>query len=153
MLTGSDLTAENLNIQLAGTNTANFSVTPTGNITPISGSLPSTTITVAFNPTAAESYTATITHTGAGLTSPVVITINGTGVVPTITLTATQPTNADLASNTYDFGNLGIDQPPSMLTYTITGQNLSTDDLTIILGTSAPAGTFIITGNMLPSHH
>ena len=147
MLTGSDLTAENLNIQLAGTNTANFSLSQTGNITPTSGTLPSTTITVTFNPTAQQSYEATITHSGAGLNNPVVITINGAGVIPTITLAATQPPNTDLSSNTYDFGNLAIDQSPTELIYNITGANLNTDDLTTVLGTDAPTGTFTITGN------
>ena len=147
ILTGSDLTAENLNIQLAGTNTANFSLSQTGNITPTSGTLPSTTITVTFNPTAQQSYEATITHSGAGLTTNLIITLTGAGVIPTITLTATQPPNTDLSNNTYDFGNLAIDQSPTELIYNITGENLSTNNLTTVLGTDAPAGTFTITGN------
>ena len=87
-LTGKDLT-ENITLTLTGEGSAAFTITSPANITltPTDGAL-SQIVIITFNPTAEQEYEATITHAGAGLTSPVVLTLTGTGVIPTITLQA-----------------------------------------------------------------
>ena len=90
-------------------------------------------------------YTATIKHNGAGLNAALVITITGTAVTPTITITGMGSPAPDLSTNRYAFADLAIDAEATTLTYTIAGTNLLSEDLSIILGTSAPSGVFTIT--------
>ena len=84
-ITGTDLDdAIPLTLALNNTTGSAFSITPTADFSPVGGMLPDgTTITVTFNPTAEQEYTATITHAGAGLANNVVLTITGEGVAPT----------------------------------------------------------------------
>ena len=140
MLTGSNLTTADLNIQLSGTNVANFSLSQTGNITPTNGTLPSTTITVTFNPTAEQSYEATITHSGAGLASNVILTLTGTGIeppTPTLTLNPTELT----------FGNLATNATPATQNYTITGTNLKQNVTLTLTGDGSTAFTITSPAN------
>ena len=85
-ITGTNLT-EDVTLEIAGPGSTAFSITnPTNTtLTPADGAL-SQAVTITFNPTAEQEYTATITHTGGGLTSNVVLTITGTGTAPSIIL-------------------------------------------------------------------
>ena len=84
-ITGINLT-EDVSLALAGEGMDAFSIThPTNTtLTPTDGAL-SQAVTITFNPTAEQEYTATITHTGGGLTNSLVLTIAGRGTAPTTT--------------------------------------------------------------------
>ena len=81
-------------------------------------------ITVTFNPTAAQAYNAMITHSSGGLTTPLVVSLAGTGTLPTPTLEADP--------NSLDFEDVNTASSGTM-TYSLTGANL-TEDVTLELG-------------------
>ena len=80
-LTGANLT-EDVTLTIGGTNADLFSVDMT-TILPSSGVISTTTVTVTFTPTTVGGpFTAMITHSGGGLTTPLVVSLTGTGVPP-----------------------------------------------------------------------
>ena len=131
-LTGANLTGD-VTLELGGAGSGAFTISPTDPITQSSGVV-SQEITVTFNPTAAQTYTAMITHSGGGL-APVVVNLAGTG-----TLAPTPTLQAD--PNSLDFGDLNTSSPASIITYDLTGANL-TGDVTLELG-GAGSGAFTI---------
>ena len=78
-LTGANLTRE-VTLVIGSTNADLFTISPTDPITPESDAV-SQMITVTFDPTAAQEYTAMITHSGGGLTSPLVVSLTGAGTL------------------------------------------------------------------------
>jgi len=74
-VSGANLTAEDIQIGLSGTNATQFSVAPTS-LTQTGGTVSETSVTVTYQPTAEGSHTATLTLSSAGVTD-VVYTLNG----------------------------------------------------------------------------
>ena len=84
-LTGANLT-EDVTLTITGANADLFTISPTDPIEPINGEV-NQTITVTFDPTTVGGpFTAMITHSGGGLTSPLVVSLRGTGVSPPVLL-------------------------------------------------------------------
>ena len=113
-----------LTLALGGPDITAFSISPTESITPLAGgALPTgTTITVTFNPTAEKAHTATITHSGAGLTNNVTLMLTGEGVATGKTPTLTLQTGTPAQPITeLDFENLRIDATPTTQEYTLAG--------------------------------
>ena len=79
-ITGENLNAKQLTINIQGDDNA-FS-TNTTSITPVSGNIPATQVIITFTPTATANYTATITHSGAGLKANIILKITGEGIAP-----------------------------------------------------------------------
>ena len=80
-LTGANLT-EDVTLTIGGTNADLFSVDMT-TISSSSATVLATTVTVTFTPTTiGDPFTAMITHSGGGLTSPLVVSLEGAGVPP-----------------------------------------------------------------------
>ena len=129
-LTGANLTGE-VTLELGGAvPTGTFTISPTGSIAQSSGTV-SQMIRVTFNPTAAQTYTAMITHSGDGLTTPLVVSLEGTGTLaPTPTLQATP--------NSLDFVQVNTaSKTPNTMTYNLTGANLTGQVDLVIEGTNA----------------
>ena len=100
-----------------------FSISPTADVNPVNGALPDgTSITVTFNPSAEVNYAATIRHSGAGLTSPVEITLTGAGILPAITIQAGTPTKTTITE--LAFGSLSTAADAITQEYTVTGKGL-----------------------------
>ena len=139
-LTGTNLTG-NVALVIEGTNSSLFSVDmPT--ISPAGEEISGTTVTVTFDPAVAgNSFEAMITHSGGGLTTPVVVNLTGSAVSPTLTST----------ESNLDFGDVNTSSTPGRITYDLTGENL-TEDVTLVIG-GATAGIFTIspTGSIAQS--
>ena len=134
---------------LGGTDAHTFSVSPANDIIPnADGSLPNNRITVAFNPTEARSYMATITHSGGGISDSVVLTLTGEGIeppVPTLILTPTlPPTVTEPNDNAFNFGKVRTTDMPPTFTYVLEGNALTSSvPLVMALG-GADASIFSI---------
>ena len=128
-LTGANL-AGNVTLELGGTNAALFTISPTDPITPKNGAV-SQQITVTFDPAVAQTYNAMITHSGGGLTTPLVVSLRGAG-----TLAATPTLQATPSS--LDFREVNTASTTSnMMTYNLTGANLTGVVALTIEGTNA----------------
>jgi hypothetical protein len=130
-ITGVSLSGS-ITVTKSGAGAAAFTVTP--------ASLPSTggAINVTFSPTAAQSYSATITLSSPGATDKTV-TLNGTGITPTITVNPTS----------LNFGNVVVGATSAGQMVTVTGVNLSGN--ISITKTGAGAGAFNISQTSLPA--
>ena len=116
-LTGANLT-EDVTLKLGGIDASLFTISPTGPIAQSSGTV-SQQITVTFNPTAAQRYSAMITHSSGGLTTPLVVSLEGTG-----TLAATPTLEA--TPNSLDFRDVNTaSTTTNEMTYSLTGANLT----------------------------
>ena len=132
-------------LSLTNTRGNAFTISPTS-VTSIDGTI-SQTVTVTFTPSTEENYEATITHSGAGLSNPVALTLTGAGViVPTIVVVPTLPDGImEISDNVIDFGPVRANDPsPPSFNYTLTGTNLTTDPLIITI-TGHPAFSINIT--------
>ena len=114
-------------LTLGGADASIFSISPANDIMPnADGTLPSNRITVAFNPTEARSYMATIIHSGGGISDSVVLTLMGEGIVPTLTLTPTlPPTVTESEDNAFNFGKVRTTDMPLTFTYVLEGNALN----------------------------
>ena len=137
-LMGTGLYAASLTLTIDPPTSTAFSVHPIRSIIPTpSGNLPTNLIQVTFNPQSiGDSFQATITHAGAGLNSPVVVTVKGSGTPPPpkLTVEAAAPLGATIIDNTYDFGRVSKYTPPPTFTYVLTGTNMSDDPIVLTLG-------------------
>ena len=116
-------------MELGGADASRFTIRPTGPIAQSSGTV-SQMITVTFNPTAAQTYNAMITHSGGGLTTPLVVSLTGKG-----TLAATPTLQA--TPNSLDFMQVNTASTPGTMTYSLTGANLTGVVALDIEGTNA----------------
>ena len=104
-----------------------------GTLTLSSDGKVSAVITVTFDPTAVQTYTGRITHSGGGLADNLVVTLNGSGVIanPRLAIEATLPTEiTENPTNTFNFGGVLVTDPAHTFKYTLTGQDLH-DDITL----------------------
>ena len=81
-ITGENLNAEALTINIQGGTGDNTFSTNTTSIPPVSGNIPATQVIITFTPIATANYTATITHSGAGLKANIILKITGEGIAP-----------------------------------------------------------------------
>ena len=127
-LTGTNLT-EDVTLELGGTDASLFTISPTSPIAQSSGTV-SQQITVTFNPTAAQTYNAMITHSSGGLTTPLVVSLEGKG-----TLAATPTLEA--TPNSLDFRDVNTaSTTTNEMTYSLTGANLTGEVALVIEGTN-----------------
>ena len=127
-LTGANLT-EDVTLKLGGIDASLFTISPTGPIAQSSGTV-SQQITVTFNPTAAQTYNAMITHSSGGLTTPLVVSLTGKG-----TLAATPTLEA--TPNSLDFRDVNTaSTTTNEMTYSLTGANLTGVVALVIEGTN-----------------
>ena len=100
-ITGENLNAEALTINIqGGAGDEDAFSTNTTSIPPVSGNIPATQVIITFTPTATANYTATITHSGAGLKANIILKITGEGIAP--------PPSA-LSRRASDAGVLGLE--------------------------------------------
>ena len=127
-LTGENLTG-NVALVIEGTDASLFSVDmPT--ISPAGEAISGTTVTVTFEPTTAgDSFEAMITHSGGGLTTPVVVNLTGSAVSPSLTFAVDGSLPDGITQDppgtgtTFDFGDVNTGLMPS-INFTVTGENL-----------------------------
>ena len=151
MLTGENLTDENVTLVIEGTDASLFTIiSPTDPITPVNGVV-GETITVTFEPdVAGNSFEAMITHSGGGLIDDLVLNLNGSGISPSLTFAAQDPLPNGITQNpsgTFDFGEVNTDLTRS-INFTVTGENLIEANGTI-LGI-APTGVLSLDGSSTP---
>ena len=105
-------------------------------LTPASGSVPSTTITVHFVPTAIQAYSGTITNASAGADDKLV-SLTGNGVSASVPLLTVTPASLDL-------GNVITNKTSTNQMFTVMGVNL-TNNVTV----TAPSASFAVSTNGL----